>query len=88
MTDYKLEADSGRYEVKGSPVRFTHSWEYMKRKPLLLTLLIVLTFGGPLLGLVLAGVPGVIAAFLLAIICWVLGPRAVERVIELRTTDF
>lgn len=86
MVDYKLKAESGSYKIKGSPVAFTHSWEYVKRKPLLLTVLVVLTFGGPFLGLVLAGVPGVIVALVLAIICWLLGPRAVERVIERRTT--
>jgi len=88
MADHKLKAESGSYEVRGSPVAFTHSWEYVKRKPLLLILLIVLTFGGPFLGLVLAGVPGVIVALVLAIICWVLGPLAVERVVERRTRDF
>lgn len=79
MTNYKIEAESGSYEVKGSPVRFTHSLEYLKRHPLLLTLLIVLTFGGPFLGLVLAGVPGVIVALVLAIICWVLAPPMLWR---------
>lgn len=85
MTDYRIEAESGRYEVKGSPAEVTHSWEYVKRKRLLLTLLIVLTFGGPFLGFVLAEVPGVIVGFVLAGICWILGPLAVQRVIERRT---
>ena len=88
MADYRLKAESGSYKVEGSPTALTHWWESVKRKPLLLALLIVLTFGGPFLGLVLAEVPGVIAGFLLAMICWVLGPRAVERVIERRTRDF
>ena len=86
MVDYKLNAESGSYKVKGSPVTFTHTLKYVKRKPLLLTVLVILTLGGPFLGLVLAGVLGVIVAFVLAIICWVLGPLAVERVIERRTT--
>jgi len=86
--NFILQAESGSYEIKGSPVSFTHSWEYVKRNPLLLTLLIVLTFGGPFLGLVLAGVPGVFVGLVLAVICWVLGPRSMERVIERRTSDF
>ena len=85
MGDYKLNAESGDYKSKGSPVAFTHSWEYVKRKPLLLTVLVVLTFGGPFLGLVLVGIPGEIVGLVLAFICWLLGPRAVERVIERRT---
>ena len=84
MTDYRLTPESGKLEITGGPVSFTHSWEYVKRKPLLLTLLIVLTFGGPFLGLVLAGVLGVISGLVLAGACWVLGPHATERVIERR----
>jgi len=88
MTDYRIECESGSYEVKGNPVAITHSWVYVNRKRLLLTLLIILTFGGPFLGFVLAKVPGVIVSFVLAGICWILGPRAVERVIERRIRDF
>lgn len=81
MADHKLKAESESYEVKGSPVTLTHSWEYVKRKPLLLIPLIVLTVGGPFLGLFVVGVPGVIAGLVIAFICWFLSLRAVERVI-------
>ena len=85
MADNKLKAESGSYEVKGSPVTFTHSLEYVIRKPLLLIPLIVLTVGGPFIGLFVAAVPGFIVALVLAIICWVLNLFAVKRVIERRT---
>jgi hypothetical protein len=60
----------------------------VKRRPLLLTLLAVLTFGSPFLGLALAGVPGVIVGLVIAVVAWVISPRAIERVRERRTRDF
>jgi hypothetical protein len=87
MTDYRLKLDGGYIEDKLSPLSLTHSWQYVKRRPLLLALLIVLSFGSPFLGLVLAGIPGVLVGLVVAVIGWVLGPRASERIIERRTRE-
>jgi hypothetical protein len=84
MVDYKLNAKSGSYEVKESPVTLIHTLKYVKRNPLLLAVAFVLTFGAPFLGLVLVGVPGLIVGLVLAIICWFLSPLTLKRVIERR----
>jgi hypothetical protein len=60
-----------------------HIREYYKKKPALLALVIVLTFGSPFLGLVLAEWAGVIVGLVVSGITLYLGFRAVITVREI-----
>jgi hypothetical protein len=86
MTNYKLKMESGEIvKVRVNPVSLTHSWEYVKRNRPLQVVLGILTFGAPVLGFFVSGLAGVIVGGLLALVCWVLGPRAYRRVRERET---
>ena len=86
MTNYKLKAESVKYKYTVGRASFTYTLEYIKRRPLLLALLFILTFGPPFLGFVLVGASGVIVGLVIAIICWFLSTLAVQKVIEHQTT--
>jgi hypothetical protein len=56
---------------------------WVERNPKRVTLLAIVTFGAPLLGYFVVGVPGVMVGLMLALIAWLLGPRATKHVREL-----
>lgn len=66
----------------------TRSREHVKRHRSLFAVLVVLTFGAPFLGLVVAGISGVVVGLVVSAITWFMGPYAAERVIERWTRDF
>lgn len=84
MPNYRLNAETGRYKVKGNPVTLIHTLEYVKRRPLLWIVAFTTNFGPPFLGLILSGIPGFIVGLALAAICFFSGRHAVRRVIERR----
>jgi hypothetical protein len=58
--------------------------EYYEKRPVLLTVLIVVTAGAPFLGLVLAGWAGVVVGLLIGVTTFIVGFRAVTKVREIR----
>jgi hypothetical protein len=65
-------------------LKWQHIREYYDKHPVPLTLVIVITFGSPFLGLVLAGWAGVIIGLVVSVISFFLGFRAVTKVREIR----
>lgn len=55
---------------------------YEKNKPIL-TVIVVLSIISPLVGVVLAGVPGIIVGFLISGFCYFLSPRAIIKIREI-----
>ncbi len=55
---------------------------YFKRSPVPLTCVIVITFGAPFIGLFLAGIAGVVIGLFFSAISFLLGLKAVTKVIE------
>ena len=58
--------------------------EFNERNPKISLLIIVITFGSPLLGFFLYGLVGVIIGFFFGVLSYWLGPRAVTRVREIK----
>ncbi|SRR6266536_1015405 len=63
---------------------WVHRHEFWERNRLLLVLVVVITLGSPLLGLIVGGLVGVIVGLALGIVGAVIGAKAVVRVRELR----
>lgn len=57
--------------------------EYYEKNKKVLAVVILIAVGSPLLGLVVAGVPGVFVGFTLSAISYFLGPYAVTKVREI-----
>ena len=56
--------------------------EYKRRQPVWFALNLIITFSSPFLGLALAGVTGVAAGLVFAVLSWVFGERASTRIVE------
>lgn len=59
----------------------------IKRHPRLMALNFVLTFGSPLLGSLIAGIPGVLLGLVLAYVSWVLSSASMTREIVVYEQD-
>jgi len=57
---------------------------FYERNPLVLTIVGVISLGGPFLGFWLAGWIGVLVAFVLGVLSLFLGPFAVQKIKEIR----
>jgi len=64
-----------------------HIHEYYERHPFLLIIVFGITIGSPFLGLVLAGLVGVVAGLFIGVIAFFLGLRAVTKVREIRESN-
>ena len=85
MTKHKLKMEGDEIKVRVNPVSLTHSWEYVKLNRPLQVALGILTFGAPVVGYFLSGPVGVGVGLGVALVGWVAGPRAVQRVRERET---
>jgi hypothetical protein len=65
-------------------VHWQHVREYYEKHSIPLAVVIVLTVGSSLLGLVLTGWIGVAVGLLIGLIAFLIGPRAVTKVREIR----
>jgi len=68
---------------KGS-MQWQHVREYYEKHPLSLAVVVALTVGSSLLGLVLTGWVGVAVGLLIGLIAFLIGPRAITKVREIR----
>ena len=66
------------------PLKWQHIREYWDKQPVPLTLVLVITFGSPFLGLFLGGLAGVFIGLVVSVIGLILGFRAVTKVREIR----
>ena len=60
-----------------------HVREYYEKHPIILSTLIAITVGAPLLGLILAGWTGVTVALIVSVVSFFLGLRAITKVREI-----
>ena len=65
-------------------VHWQHVREYYEKHPLPLAVVIILGVGSSLLGLVLTGWIGVAVGLLIGLVAFLIGPRAVTKVREIR----
>lgn len=65
-------------------VQWQHVREYYEKHPVPLAVVITLTVGSSLLGLVLTGWIGVAVGLLIGLIVFLIGPRAITKVREIR----
>jgi hypothetical protein len=64
--------------------KWQHIREYYDKHPVPLTLVLLITFGSPFLGLFLGGLAGVLIGLGVSVVSFLLGLRAVTKVREIR----
>lgn len=60
-----------------------HRHEFIRKNPLVNLIALLLTFGSPFLGLVVAAAPGLLIGLVIGLIGYRIGPLAAERIIEI-----
>jgi len=80
---YRLKAETGRFRLTGGEARFSRIRTYWQKRPVLLVGVVLLALGSPFVGLILAGLPGVVFGLVLSVASLIGGFFALTRVREI-----
>jgi len=83
--EVKLTGVEARGEI--GRLSWTKTREYWEKRPLVIILVVALTLSSPLIGLFLAGLPGVVVGLVVSVLSLILGFVAITRVREVTTSE-